>query len=208
MKEDPVAKGTTDPATVEAETKAQNANGLGGLTDKEWDGKAPDAPVEGQTGFYRDPDEDAPEEKEKSKAPFSDLNPPAEIEAISVTAQMLSGRTRTTGYVTFEFPWPEVLRLHAGFSKSLELRFAERTISGASVDTISSHPDADGAIRAKVQFVVPETKREDLMDFLKATTKIGTLEIEPNQMSLDSLLTHNSRDDEEPGDAEAADGDA
>jgi hypothetical protein len=197
-----MAKGTSDPATVEAETKGQK-NGLGGMSDEQWNDAAPEGEDLGSaeiTGYGRNPDEDEPAEdtKSKSKSPFADLNPPDKIEPINVTAELLKVSTGSgAAQAQFEVPWNTGQKFVEAYRKALELRFGEISVFGCTVKNTASSTDADGAVRYRVTFEIPESQRHQAALLFEMSGKAGPLQVEPTQMTLDDLLTHNSRDDEE-----------
>jgi hypothetical protein len=195
-----MAKGTTDPATVEAETGKPLGKGLG-VPDEEWDGAAPDAEATAANGAG---EEGAEDEADQPKSLFGDEEPEPNILPLVLPAQLLrvADRTGASGLTIeaqFEIPWKRVLDVGNAFKKALELSFNGVSIYGATVKSQTMNTDADGAVRLKVVLNMPESQKEAGSRLFLQTGSSGELRAEQSQMALDELLTARAED----GDGEA-----
>lgn len=180
-------RGSTDPVTVASEMQGADSptdSRPEGMSDEEWEAASPD-------------------EKPTQKPMFGSAEPPDIDGPLEFHAQLLrvsdtSGSQGDAISAQFETPWTEIKNIADRYKKSLELRFGAVTVMGASVKSQASNTDADGAVRLKVVFAIPESQKKAASDLFMLTGKGGPLSIEPNQLSLDALLTTRAEDDENP----------
>ena len=167
------------------------------MTDEEWAALAPDAAESEAAESEAAAVEDG---KPAQTEAFPSLEPPETDEPLEFYAQLLrvsdaSGTQGSTIQAHFEAPWVEVLRIAHRYKKGLTLKFGDVTVPGASLKSQVTNTDADGAVRLKVTFTIPESQVERASQLFRLTGKGGPLTIDPAQLTLDAMLTTRAEDD-------------
>ena len=171
-----------------------------GMSDEEWEAADP-------TRLAEDDDEaEAPGTGEGKQRPsqaeaFPDseelpaIDDPLEFHAQLLKVQDTSGSQGDNIQAHFEAPWQNVLQVVQRYKRALEVRFGNVSIIGASLKSQSTNTDADGNVRLKLTFNIPESQKQRASELFMLTGRGGPLYISPTQLSLDGLLTTRAEDD-------------
>ena len=190
-----MARGSTDPATVDAEMQgaespADKPDGTGGMSDEDWEAKAPG--VEDDAKQKVTQSEAFPESEE-----LPEVDDPLEFHAQLLKVQDTSGSQGDNIQAHFEAPWQNVLQVVNRYKRALELRFGNVTVTGVTLGKTVTNTDADGNVRLKLTFQIPESQKQRASELFLLTGRGGPLTISPSQLSLDSLLTKRAEDDDD-----------
>jgi hypothetical protein len=180
-----------------------------GMSDEEWEAAAPADPNRATDEDELDDlaaDAEAPGTGEGKQKPsqseafpdseeLPDIDDPLEFHAQLLKVQDTSGSQGDNIQAHFEAPWQNVLQVVNRYKRALELRFGNVSIIGASLKSQSTNTDADGNVRLKVTFQIPESQKNRAGELFLLTGAGGPLTISPTQLSLDSLLTTRAEDD-------------